>query len=223
MTDTCTHDRPRRRSWLATPLAIAIGAVVLSATSAYAAAQITSAQIQDGTIRSVDIKNLGVAGADLAAETVTGAKIRNGTVGAVDLKPGVANRLTAVLTRQWTSADLSNGTLNWQWALPTDKLYTFKVTALQRFTVHGIIGYQPAAAGSWDVAVCSSVNGGPLTSMGSTYGTISSAADQRFNVPVLGETTASGVTLRLGPCLRGQNTGDFIADVSSMTVWMTNP
>lgn len=45
MTETCSH----RRSRLTTPLAMLLGAVLVSGTSAYAAATITGAQIADNS------------------------------------------------------------------------------------------------------------------------------------------------------------------------------
>lgn len=232
MTENRPHTCSRRRSWIATPLAIALGAVVISGTSAYAAAQITGAQIKNGTVTSVDVannsltaadlKNLSVTGADIATGTLTGAKIANGSIGAADLQPGVANRLGYVRTTQGTSADLANGDTGWQWTLPVSSLFTIKVTTQQRFTAQGIVGYKPDATANVDVAICKSVNGGPIVYMGATYGTITVPGGAIFNAPVQAETTASGVTLRVGPCLRGTAAGNAAADVSSMSLIVTN-
>lgn len=126
MTDTCRHGRSR----LLTPLAVLVGALVISGGSAYAAAQITSAQIKDGTIRSVDVKNnaltgadvkdgslgsadlqdRGVTGRDVAAETLTGAQVKNGSLGSADLQDrGVTGQDVAAETL--TGAQVKNGSL----------------------------------------------------------------------------------------------------------------
>ena len=227
MTDSCQR---AHRSRLATPTALLLGAVLVSAGSATAATVITGAQIKDGTVTSADVANDSITGTDLRSYTVgptdlspasvgSGA-VKDGTLGAVDLQPGVANKLTAVLSRQGQSADLLNVS-GWQWTLPVEKLFTFKVTKQQRFTVQGIVGYQVGAAVSVDVAVCRSVNGSEPTFMGPTYGTVTVEQDGRFNAPVQADTTASGVTLRVGPCLRAGGAADWITDVSSMSVIMS--
>lgn len=214
MADPCTHPHPRSRSRFATPLAIIVAAVVLSGGSAYAAAKITGAQIKDGTVTTADIKN----------QNLTGLDIKNGSVGGVDLAPGLANKLIGVRTTQSQSADLAASS-SWQWTMPTSKLYTGKILGTQKFTVNGIIGYkgQEGNSWSWDVAICKSVNGGEIVFAGPTYGTITTPAGARFNVPVQAEVTAGGVTLRLGPCIRGVNAPSFASDTSSMTVLITKP
>jgi hypothetical protein len=85
---------------------VALGAAVVlivTATTATAAALITSADIKnntvasvdikDGTITSADIKNNIVASVDIKDGTVSSADILNGTIGAADLNPAVADVL----------------------------------------------------------------------------------------------------------------------------------
>jgi hypothetical protein len=70
---------------------VAIGAVVVlivTAATATAAALITSADIKDGTIKSVDIKNEEVKSADINAGAVATSEIKDGTIALSDLNAG---------------------------------------------------------------------------------------------------------------------------------------
>jgi hypothetical protein len=60
--------------------------LIVTATTATAAALITSADIKDGTIQSVDIKNNTIASADIKDGTVSSADIANGTITSGDIK-----------------------------------------------------------------------------------------------------------------------------------------
>lgn len=100
---TGTSGRGRRTGRGGRPLAFVAGAVFMCGLSAglgaTAATIITSADIKDGTIRGVDVRNGGLTGADVKDGTVTAGDVRNGsltgadvkdaTIGANDLAPGV--------------------------------------------------------------------------------------------------------------------------------------
>lgn len=206
MTETCTH----RRSRWTSPVAFVAGAVLLSGSSAYAATTITGAQIKNETVTSADLKNGSVASIDIA----------NGSLAAGDLKAGVANRLVGTSTRIGASLELSSST-SWQFVLPTSVSPAHKVGNLRRFTVSGVVGYGSASAVDVDVAICSSVNGGAPARVGSTYNTVT--VEGRVAIPVQGETTASGVTVRVGPCLRGASPDGLVPDVSSVSTLVTLP
>ncbi|TWH01477.1 hypothetical protein L615_001800000210 [Nocardioides sp. J9] len=71
--------------------AVAVGSailVTLGATGATAAKLITSAQIQNGTIRSIDVKDGSLVGGDVRDGSITGADLRNGSVTSADIKDG---------------------------------------------------------------------------------------------------------------------------------------
>jgi len=99
--------------------------VVATGGTAYAAATIGSADVIDGSLRGIDVRDNtltaadiapaairtseladgGVRAADIAGGAVTGSKIRNGTIGRVDL--GSSARSVAVLPI--SSSSLSTG------------------------------------------------------------------------------------------------------------------
>ncbi len=85
---------------------VAIGAAVVlivTATTATAAALITSADIKDNTVQSKDLKNNNIASGDIKDATITSADIKNnvvasadilnGTIAAADLNSAVADVL----------------------------------------------------------------------------------------------------------------------------------
>ena len=68
------------------PIAIAIGFVVLSASSAVAGSLITSAQIKDDTIRSRDVKGGTLQGSDVKNNTLGPADLANQSLTTQDVK-----------------------------------------------------------------------------------------------------------------------------------------
>lgn len=228
MTDRCSH----RRTRFATPVALVVGAMIISGTSAVAAAKITGKQIKNETVTTKDIKNGSLQGIDVRDGSLEGVDVRDGSLEGVDVKDGsiaagdlaagLANKLESTRTKVGTSVDL-DPVATWQWALAPSDLVSHKVTEMRRFTVSGIVGYGSASAVDIDVAVCSSVNGGTVTYVGSTYGTVRVLG--RVNAPVQGEVLASGVTLKIGPCVRATSAvaSSLSADVSSVTTMVTVP
>jgi hypothetical protein len=221
VTETCQH-RSRLAGPLATPLALLVGAVLISGSSAYAAAQITGKQIKNESVTTKDIKNGSLQGADVKDGSLGSEDLRNGGVQSADLAPGLANRLVAVRTRVGTSADL-NPVSDWQWTLAGSLLPAHKVTEPRLFTVSGMVGYGAPSATDVDVAVCSSLNGGTLTYVGGSYGTV--RLNGRVNAPVQGEVLAAATTLKIGPCIRAGAgvVPSLYADVSSVTTMITVP
>ena len=83
---------------------VAIGAAVVlivTATTATAAALITSADIKDNTVQSKDLKNNNIASADIKDATITSADIKNNVVVSGDIKDGTI-----------AAADLSSATVD---------------------------------------------------------------------------------------------------------------
>jgi hypothetical protein len=67
-------------------LAVAVLALVLAlAGTSYAAVQITSAQIKNGTIKGKDIKDRTITGKDVKDSSLTGADVKDGSLTRADL------------------------------------------------------------------------------------------------------------------------------------------
>ena len=81
-----------RRPSLPHVVAVLAVALVLGSGSAYAAAQITSKNIKNNTIKSVDVKDGGLTGTDLADGSVTSADVLDSTLTSADV---AADTLTA--------------------------------------------------------------------------------------------------------------------------------
>ena len=73
----------------------------MTATTATAAALITSADIKDNTVQSKDLKNNNIASADIKDATITSADIKNNVVVSGDIKDGTI-----------AAADLSSATVD---------------------------------------------------------------------------------------------------------------
>ena len=70
---------------------VALGAVVVlivTAATATAAALITSADIKNNTVASVDLKNNNIVSADIKDGTISSADIKNNIVASADIKDG---------------------------------------------------------------------------------------------------------------------------------------
>ena len=79
---------------------------------AYAAATIGSAEIIDGSILSIDIKNGEVKTADLGGNAVTTAKIKDGEVTKADIGPDAVGEDELVGVTQLTFAECSKSSLS---------------------------------------------------------------------------------------------------------------
>src|SRR5262245_8332765 len=90
MTMTRIGNFVSKRRWLPSPaMTVALGALVMSAGGTVtAAALVTSAIIEDNTIRSVDLKDDTVRSVDLRDETVKSRDVNNGTLSGADVKNG---------------------------------------------------------------------------------------------------------------------------------------
>jgi hypothetical protein len=92
---------------------VAIGAVVVlivTATTATAAALITSADIKDGTVASVDLKNEDVKSADINAGAVGSAELKNEDVKSADINAG-AVASSELKNNSVASVDILDGTI----------------------------------------------------------------------------------------------------------------
>jgi hypothetical protein len=77
----------RRRRVPSPPMIVALGALVLSAGGTVTAAVlITSANIEDNTVRSVDIRDETIRSLDVDNRSLTGADIKTGSLTGVDVK-----------------------------------------------------------------------------------------------------------------------------------------
>lgn len=88
-----------------------VGALLIgTAGGAVGASLVTSAQIKNGTIRAVDIRNNTITGAKIKKNTVASSDIKNRTILAKDIKKGV---LTGALVKDGSlrGADLAAETL----------------------------------------------------------------------------------------------------------------
>ncbi len=93
---------------------VAIGAavvLVLMASTATAAALITSANIKDGTVASADLKNNNIASKDIKDGTVATADLKNNNIASKDIKDGTVS--SADLTNNGVaSGDIQDGTVS---------------------------------------------------------------------------------------------------------------
>lgn len=88
-----------------------VGALLIgTAGGAVGASLVTSAQIKNGTIRAVDIRNNTITGAKIKTGTLTSSDIKNRTILAKDVKKGA---LTSALVKDGSlrGADLAAETL----------------------------------------------------------------------------------------------------------------
>ncbi|HEY8140033.1 MAG TPA: hypothetical protein VIE86_03015, partial [Nitrososphaera sp.] len=74
---------------------------------AFAAATITSTDIVDNTIQSIDIKDAQIKTADLAGNAVTSGKIKSGEVKLLDIAPNSVDS-SKIVDGSITEADLSD-------------------------------------------------------------------------------------------------------------------
>src|SRR5262245_8258800 len=88
MTMTRIGNFVSKRRWLPTPaMTVALGALVMSAGGTVtAAALVTSAIIEDNTIRSVDVKDETIKSRDVNNGTLSGADVKNGALTGADVK-----------------------------------------------------------------------------------------------------------------------------------------
>ena len=92
-------------------MAVAVGALVVSVGgNVTAAVLITSADIQDNTIRSVDIREGTVASGDVANATLTGTDVANGSFTGADLADGSVGSLD-VANNSLSGADVNESRL----------------------------------------------------------------------------------------------------------------
>jgi hypothetical protein len=96
-----------------TPSGVVIGAVVVlivTATTATAAKLITSADIKDGTVASVDLKNEDVKSADINAGAVGSSELKNEDVKSADINAG-AVASSELKNNSVASVDILDGTI----------------------------------------------------------------------------------------------------------------
>jgi hypothetical protein len=103
------------KRWIRLPspaMMVALAALVMSTGGTVtAAALITSAEIKNNTIRSVDVRNGSLSGADIKDSALSGADVRNNSLTGADLANNSVNS-GKVADGSLTGADLANNSVN---------------------------------------------------------------------------------------------------------------
>jgi hypothetical protein len=103
------------KRWIRLPspaMMVALAALVMSTGGTVtAAALITSADIKNNTIRSVDVRNGSLSGADIKDSTVSGADVRNNTLTGADLANNSVHS-AEVVDGSLTGADLASNSVH---------------------------------------------------------------------------------------------------------------